>query len=69
MFVLHSMIFFISLNFTNLQIELFFVLRGRLSVCDLIGFTFALNPNPREENRVKIFKFVNTVLSRFVFKL
>lgn len=56
------MLFFFKLYELTNRVVLFFVLRGRLSVCDLIGFT-ALNPNPREENRVIMFKFVNTVLS------
>lgn len=56
------MLFFFKLYELTNKVVLFFVLRGRLSVCDLIGFT-ALNPNPREENRVIMFKFVNTVLS------
>lgn len=57
-------LFFFKLYELTNRVVLFFVfvLRGRLSVCDLIGFT-ALNPNPREENRVILFKFVNTVLS------
>lgn len=58
------MLFFFKLYELTNRVVLFFVLRGRLSVCDLIGFT-ALNPNPREENRVIMFKFVNTVLSIF----
>lgn len=56
------MLFFFKLYELTNRVVLFFVLRGRLSVCDLIGFT-ALNTNPREENRVIMFKFVNTVLS------
>lgn len=56
------MLFFFKLYELTNRVVLFFVLRGRLSVCDLIGFT-ALNPNPREENRVIMFQFVNTVLS------
>lgn len=56
------MLFFFKLYELTNRVVLYFVLRGRLSVCDLIGFT-ALNPNPREENRVIMFNFVNTVLS------